>query len=71
MQREFHDYDRKKCKRIRHVFYKKDLTENQCWYLERYQRLSEGLKKAHELKEAYNMWFKIVKANGENKLLDT
>lgn len=73
VQREFHDYDRKKCKRMRHVFYKKekDLTEKQRWYLERYQQLSEDLKRAHELKEAYNVWFEIAKENGENNLLDT
>ena len=38
VQKEFHEYDRKKCKRMRHVFYKANekLSDNQRWYLERY-----------------------------------
>lgn len=52
VQREFHDYDRKKCKRMRHVFYKKQskLTKKQQWYLDRYLHMSPDLKRAHELK---------------------
>src|SRR5699024_3654251 len=31
VQKEFHDYDRKKCKRMRHVFYRpyEELSDNQ------------------------------------------
>ncbi|WP_194165717.1 hypothetical protein [Oceanobacillus sp. CFH 90083] len=47
------------------------MTEHQRSYLERYQRLSKDLKRAHELKEACNVWFEIAKANRENNLLDT
>jgi len=34
-QKEFSDCNRKKCKRMKHVFYKKheDLTDKQWWYL--------------------------------------
>ncbi|WP_081427521.1 ISL3 family transposase [Oceanobacillus iheyensis] len=73
VQREFHDYDRKKCKRMRHVFYKKQskLTKKQQWYLDRYLHMSPDLKRAHELKEAYNVWFQLAKANGPNALKNT
>ncbi|BAC13308.1 hypothetical conserved protein [Oceanobacillus iheyensis HTE831] len=49
---KFHDYDRKKCKRMRHVFYKKQskLTKKQQWYLDCYLHMSPDLKRAHELK---------------------
>src|SRR5690625_6613707 len=34
VQKEFSDYDRKKCKRMKHVFYKRNdkLTDKQQWY---------------------------------------
>lgn len=52
-QNHFHEYDRKKYKRMRHVFYKRreKLTEKQRWYLERYLNMSDYLRKAYELKE--------------------
>lgn len=73
VQREFHDYDRKKCKRMRHIFYKgnEKLTEKQRWYLERFLEMSDDLKRAYELKEAYRKWFELAKVNGPNNLIDT
>src|SRR5699024_7396561 len=68
-QNNFHEYDRKKCKRMRHVFYKRNenLTENQRWYLERYLNMSDYLRKAYELKEAYCKWFDEAKLLTETK----
>ena len=63
VQKEWHAYDRKKCKRMRHVLYKRSekLTEKNRWYLDRYLGMSEELKKAYELKEAYCEWFDWAK----------
>src|SRR5699024_10175781 len=38
VQKEFHDYDLKKCKIMRLVFYRpyEELSDNQNWYLKRY-----------------------------------
>lgn len=65
VQKEWHAYDRKKCKRMRHVLYKRSgkLTEKNRWYLERYLGMSEELKKAYELKEAYCKWFDWAKSS--------
>ncbi|WP_175614919.1 transposase, partial [Piscibacillus halophilus] len=70
VQHSFDEYDRKKCKRMRHVFYKhnENLTEKQRWYLNRYLSKSDYLRKAYELKEAYREWFKQAKAGGSDKL---
>ncbi|WP_079708295.1 ISL3 family transposase [Paraliobacillus ryukyuensis] len=69
VQKEFHDYDRKKCKRMKHIFYKRyeELTDKQHWYLERYLGLSEDLRTAYGLKEAYRSWFDEAK-NGTKDL---
>ena len=69
-QSKFSDYDRKKCKRMRHVFYKhrEDLTDNQKWYLERYLNLSDRLRVAYQLKELYCDWFKLAKAKGKTDM---
>ncbi|MEK5069749.1 ISL3 family transposase [Sporosarcina sp. FSL K6-1508] len=63
VQKEWHAYDRKKCKRMRHVLYKRSekLTEKNRWYLDRYLGMSEELEKAYELKEAYCEWFDWAK----------
>ena len=63
VQKEWHEYDRKKCKRMRHVLYKRQekLTKKNAWYLARYTTMSETLKQAHELKEAYCKWFDWAK----------
>ncbi|MFS0688208.1 ISL3 family transposase [Sporosarcina sp. 179-K 8C2 HS] len=63
VQKEWHAYDRKKCKRMRHVLYKRSdkLTENHRWYLDRYLGMSDELKRAYELKEAYCEWFDWAK----------
>ena len=47
IQKDFHSYDRKKCKRMKHVFHKASdrLTEEDQWYLDRYLAMSEDLKK--------------------------
>ncbi len=69
-QKVFDEYDRKKCKRMRHVFYKRpeELTEGQEWYLNRYLNKSDYLKKAYQLKEAYRLWFEIAKLNAPNNM---
>jgi transposase len=63
VQRDFHDYDRRKCKRMRHVFHKPSelLSDKQRWHLDRYLGLSGDLKNAHQLKEAYRRWFQLAK----------
>lgn len=70
-QNKFHDYDRKKCKRMRHVFYKRyeKLTDKQLWYLNRYLNMSDYLRKAYELKEAYCRWFDEAKTLGDSDLI--
>ncbi|SEO50272.1 Transposase [Amphibacillus marinus] len=69
-QKTFSTYDRKKCKRMKHVFHKKKehLSEKQHWYLMRYLNLSEGLRKAYDLKEAYRIWFEEAKTLGYTDL---
>ena len=63
VQKEWHAYDRKKCKRMRFVLYKKNdkLTEKNRRYLDRYTGFSNELKRAYELKEAYCEWFDWAK----------
>jgi len=70
-QKKFHDYDRKKCKRMRHVFYKRyeELTDKQLWYLNRYLNMSDYLRKAYELKEVYCKWFDEAKTLGSSDLI--
>ncbi|WP_083855709.1 transposase [Amphibacillus jilinensis] len=50
IQKEFLDYDRKKCKRMKHIFFKRyeELTDKQHWYL----GLSEDLCTAYRLKKS-------------------
>ena len=71
LQKEFHDYDRKKCQRMRHVFYRpyEELSDNQNWYLKRYLGMSNYLKRAYQLKEAYRYWFEESKTLGDNDLM--
>ncbi|MGG4039203.1 ISL3 family transposase [Heyndrickxia ginsengihumi] len=66
VQKEFNEYDRKKCKIMRHVFYKPQdkLSKKQSWYLERYLKQSEELKCAYQLKESFRIWFETSKKNG-------
>jgi transposase len=66
VQHEFHAYDRKKCKRMKHIFHKAydELNDKQHWYLERYLGLSEELRTAYALKEAYRAWFEEAKDVG-------
>ena len=63
VQKEWHAYNRKKCKRMRFVLYKKSdkLTEKNRRYLDRYTGFSNELKRAYELKEAYCEWFDWAK----------
>jgi len=63
VQKEWHAYDRKKCKRMRFVLYKRNdkLTDKHRWYLDRYTGFSDELKRAYELKEAYCEWFDWAK----------
>lgn len=70
VQQTFHDYDRKKCKRMKHVFHKaKDrLKEDEKWHLERYLNMSEELQRAYELKEIYTDWFKEAKEIGTKQI---
>lgn len=73
VQNEFDDYDRKKCKRMRHVFYKRyeNLTDKQLWYLNHYLEKSNELKKAYQLKETYCLWFDIGKCLAPYGLKET
>ncbi|WP_085991354.1 ISL3 family transposase [Oceanobacillus senegalensis] len=70
VQKEFHPYDRKKCKRMKHVFYKhyEALSAKQHWYLERYLGLSEDLRTAYGLKESYRTWFEEAKKIGKDNM---
>ena len=70
VQKEFHSYDRKKCKRMKHVFHKASdrLTEEDRWHLHRYLDMSEELKKAYELKESFREWFVQAKEAGSKDL---
>ncbi len=63
VQKDFHEYDRKKCKRMKHVFHKplETLSEKQHWYLERYLNLSNDLTDAYQLKEMFRSWFDQAK----------
>ncbi|APC49971.1 ISL3 family transposase [Virgibacillus halodenitrificans] len=72
-QNAFDDYDRKKCKRMKHVFNKhpEDLTDKQHWYLQRYLDKSAYLERAYQLKEAYQLWFKTAKWNATTDLETT
>ena len=67
VQKEWHAYDRKKCKRMRHVLYKRSekLTDKHRWYLNRYLSMSAELKTAYELKEAYCEWFDWAKTTDD------
>lgn len=72
IQNEFNDYDRKKCKRMKHIFYKEKsrLNEEEKWYLERYLEMSDELRAAYELKEKYKEWFENAKKIGKEKIVD-
>jgi transposase len=63
VQKDWHAYDRKKCKRMRYLFKKNPakITEKERWYLNRYLEKSPILKKAYELKEIYRQWFQQAK----------
>ncbi len=72
VQKEFHGYDRKKCKRIKYVFHKASerLTEEERWHLHRYLDMSEELKQAYDLKEAYRAWFCRAKEIGQEQIAE-
>lgn len=67
VQKEWDKYNRTKCKRMRHVFYKRasKLSPKQQWYLQRYTEMSETLNVAHKLKEAYCEWFDWAKTKND------
>lgn len=69
-QQLFHDYDRKKCKRMKHVFHKAStkLTQDESWHLERYLGMSTELRRAYELKEAFQVWFSNAKEKGPSSI---
>ena len=71
VQKDWHPYDRKKCKRMRHVLHKRkdNLTEKDQWYLTRYLSMSEELKEAYDLKELYKEWFENAKEMKEMKVI--
>lgn len=73
VQKNWNDYDRKKGKRMRYVFYKNSakLTEEDRWYLKRYLEMDDELKRAYELKEAYCLWFQASKKRNPEELLET
>ncbi|WP_047983024.1 ISL3 family transposase [Ornithinibacillus californiensis] len=70
VQKDFHDYDRKKCKRMKYVFHKAKgrLKDDEQWHLERYLSMSDELKVAYELKEAYREWFEEAKLMGKEHI---
>ncbi|WP_374724654.1 ISL3 family transposase [Calidifontibacillus erzurumensis] len=70
VQKEFHSYDRKKCKRIKHVLHKAQnrLTEDERWHVERYLGMSKELKTAYELKEVFREWFLKAKIQGQKNI---
>ncbi|MET3681924.1 transposase [Alkalibacillus flavidus] len=70
VQNVFDDYDRKKCKRMRHVFMKQAdmLSAKQAWYLHHYCDKSDLLTDAYLLKEWFNDWFDNAKKQGPNAL---
>jgi transposase len=70
VQVDFHPYDRKKCKRVRHIFFKSStkLNEEQKWMLNRYLSLSDELKRAYYLKEEYRKWFEEAKEESKNNI---
>src|SRR5690625_7792242 len=55
IQKEFSDYDRKKCKRMKHIFYKlyEKITDKQRWYLKHYLANSDYLQRAYNRKDTY------------------
>lgn len=67
VQKEWHEYDRKKCKRMRHVLYKRPekLKETDRFYLTRYTEMSPLLKAAYQLKQAYCEWFDQAKKESD------
>ncbi|BDH60778.1 ISL3 family transposase [Lysinibacillus sp. PLM2] len=69
VQKEWHAYDRKQCKRMRHVLYKRKekLKEKDRWYLNRYLGMSDVLKQAYILKEAYCKWLDWAKKTNDIK----
>lgn len=73
VQKNWNDYDRKKGKRMRYVFYKNSakLTEEDRWYLKRYLEMDDELKRAYELKEAYCLWFQASTKRDPEELLET
>ena len=73
VQSTWEDYDRKKCKRMRHIFYKSSgkLNHHQRWRLSRYCCISTELKEAYHLKEAFCKWFKQAKQNGAENIRQT
>lgn len=68
VQKDFSDYDRKKCKKKRRVFHKNSckLTEKEQWYLDRYLNMHPDLQKAYKLKETFKKWFEKAKAEGSD-----
>lgn len=73
VQKNWNDYDRKKGKRMRYVFHNNSekLTEEDRWYLNRYLKMDDELKRAYELKEAYCVWFQDSKKRGPEDVLKT
>lgn len=73
VQSTWEDYDRKKCKRMRHIFYKNSdkLNHHQRWRLSRYCRMSTEIKEAYHLKEAFCKWFNQAKQNGAENIRQT
>lgn len=73
VQSTWEDYDRKKCKKMRHVFYKNSdkLSHDQRWWLNRYCQMSDELRIAYQLKEEYNKWFSQAKRNGAESIRQT
>lgn len=71
VQQGFHNYDRKKCKRMKHVFHKANdrLSDEERWHLNRYLEMSIDLRRSYELKEAFRLWFKRAKEIGKEQIV--
>ncbi|WP_138090659.1 ISL3 family transposase [Halalkalibacterium halodurans] len=66
VQKAFHPYHRKRCKRIKHLFQKEreGLDDKQKKKMERYLELSPDLREAYELKEHFRRWYQEAKMQG-------
>lgn len=70
VQKDFSDYDRKRCKKKRRVFHKDSgkLSDEERKILDRYLKMHPDLRTAYDLKETFKQWFKKAKSVGQKKI---